>query len=90
MSYKVLLHPKAARFLKKADASLRDQVKQCLRELENSPERRGERLKQSQFWRVRVSDYRAIYEIDRERKMVIILFIGHRKDVYDDFSRLLD
>jgi mRNA interferase RelE/StbE len=90
VSYSVLLHPKAARFLEKADVSLRDQVKQCLRELENSPERRGERLKQSQFWRVRVSDYRAIYEIDRERKMVIILFIGHRKDVYDDFSRLLD
>jgi len=65
-------------------------MKQGLRELENSPERRGERLKQSQFWRIRVSDYRAIYEIDSEKKMVIVLFIGHRKDVYDEFSRLLD
>jgi len=31
-----------------------------------------------------------IHEIDRERSRVIVLFIGHRKDVYDDFSRLLD
>ena len=90
MSYRVLLHPKAAHFLEKADASVRDQVKQRLRDLENSPERRGERLKHSQFWRVRVGDYRAIYEIDEEKKTVIILFIGHRRDVYDEFSRLID
>jgi len=90
VSYRVLLHPRAARFLEKADASVRDQVKQSLRDLENSPERKGERLKHSQFWRVRVGDYRAIYEIDEERKMVIILFIGHRRDVYDEFSRLID
>ena len=90
MSYRVLLHPKAARFLEKANASVRDQVKQGLRDLENSPERRGERLKHSQFWRIRVGDYRAIYEIDEEKKTVIILFIGHRRDVYDEFSRLID
>jgi len=90
VSYRVLLHPKAARFLEKANASVRDQVKQGLRDLENSPERRGERLKHSQFWRIRVGDYRAIYEIDEEKKTVIILFIGHRRDVYDEFSKLLD
>jgi len=90
VSYRVLLHPKAARFLEKADASVRDQVKQGLRDLENSPERRGERLKHSQFWRIRVGDYRAIYEIDEEKKTVIVLFIGHRRDVYDEFSRLID
>jgi len=90
VSYRVLLHPKASRFLEKAGASVRDQVKQSLRDLENSPERKGERLKHSQFWRVRVGDYRAIYEIDEERKMVIILFVGHRRDVYDEFSRLID
>jgi len=90
VSYRVLLHPRAARFLEKADASVRDQVKQSLRELENSPERKGERLKHSQFWRTRVGDYRAIYEINDEKETVIILFIGHRRDVYDEFSRLLD
>jgi len=90
VSYRVLLHPKAARFLEKADTSVRDQVKQSLRELENSPETKGERLKHSQFWRARVGDYRAIYEIDDEKKTIITLFIGHRRDIYDEFSRLLD
>jgi mRNA-degrading endonuclease RelE of RelBE toxin-antitoxin system len=30
-----------------------------------------------------------VYEIDRASKRVIVLFIGHRRDVYDDFSKLL-
>ncbi|MEX2722747.1 MAG: type II toxin-antitoxin system RelE/ParE family toxin [Candidatus Freyarchaeota archaeon] len=38
---------------------------------------------------MRVGDYRVIYEIDEENKQVIILFVGHRKKVYDDFSKLL-
>ena len=90
MNYRILLHPKAARFLEKADASLRDQVKRSLKKLESCPQERGEHLKHSPFWRLRIGDYRAIYEVDSEREIVIILFIGHRRDVYDDFSRLLD
>jgi mRNA interferase RelE/StbE len=33
-------------------------------------------------WRIRVGDYRVIYEIDDEQKTVTILHIGHRRDVY--------
>jgi mRNA-degrading endonuclease RelE of RelBE toxin-antitoxin system len=57
--------------------------------LEDSPETKGERLSPSAFWRISVGDYRAIYEIDRKDKRVIVLHIGHRSKVYDDFSRLL-
>lgn len=60
-----------------------------LKELRDSPQQKGERLMQSSFWRLRVGDYRVIYEIDRNQGRVIVLFIGHRRDVYDDFSRLI-
>lgn len=33
-------------------------------------------------WRIRVGSFRIIYEIDDTAKSVIILHIGHRKDVY--------
>ena len=89
MSFGVFLHPKAARFLRKADSSLRGRIREGLAGLADSPERKGERLMHSPFWRLRVGDYRVIYEIDREQKKVIVLFIGHRRDVYDDFSRML-
>lgn len=35
--------------------------------------------------RLRVSDYRIVYRIDSENKIVIIVAIKHRKDVYEDF-----
>jgi len=87
MEYKVLLHPKANSFLENADADLQNRIRKNLLVLSYQPEK-GEKLKHSDFWRLRIGDYRAIYEIDRNNNRVIILFIGHRSEVYDDFSRL--
>lgn len=88
MKFKILLHPRAANLLEKLDKTLREKAKTKLEKLEEYPEKRGERLRYTDFWKLRIEDYRAIYEIDREKAQVIILFIGHRKTVYDDFSRL--
>lgn len=88
MSYRVLLHPKAAQFLERCDAQLRLRIKKRLKELETEPEAKGRRLKHSPFQSLRIGSYRAIYTIDEEGGSVIVLFIGHRRDVYDDFSRI--
>jgi len=86
--FAVLLHPKAAKELEKIEGQIRSRIKEKLRELRDNPERMGKRLKPSDFWSLRVGDYRAIYEINRNKKQVVILFIGHRKKVYDDFSKM--
>jgi len=88
VTFTVLLHPKAAKALKKVEEQTRSRITEKLRELENHPEKAGKRLKYSDFWSLRVGDYRAIYEINRDKNQVIILFIGHRKKVYDDFSKI--
>ena len=87
MNYQVLLHPKAHSFLENADEKIKKRIRKKLLDLSHEPEK-GEKLKHSDFWRLRIGDHRAIYEIDHNNNKVIILFIGHRKDVYDDFSRL--
>ncbi len=33
-------------------------------------------------WRIRVGDYRVIYEVQGQRLTVLVLRIGHRRDVY--------
>jgi len=33
-------------------------------------------------WRIRVGNYRVIYEIDDRQRIITILHIGHRRDVY--------
>ena len=88
MSFAVLLHPKATKALKKFPKAIRGRILRSLKKLQDRPEK-GDQLKPSQFWRVRVGDYRAVYEIDRRARRVIVLYIGHRKNVYDDFSRLV-
>lgn len=88
MTYRILLHPKAAKSLSKLEKSLRRRIKDALMTLDESPELKGQALSQSQFRRIRVGDYRAIYEIDGRDRAVIILYIGHRSTVYDDFARL--
>ena len=88
MTFEVLLGPKAAWALKKLHPSVRRRAVELMKELSRMPEK-GEQLKPSRFLKVRVGDYRIIYEIDRSSSRVVVLFIGHRKNVYDEFSRLL-
>lgn len=51
------------------------------------PNQYGERLRRSLLglWKLRVGDYRIVYEIKREK--VTIWIIGHRKDVYGDMQK---
>jgi mRNA interferase RelE/StbE len=86
--FAVLLHPKAAKELEKIENTTKTRIVERLRDLKDNPERVGKILRHSNFWSLRVGDYRAIYEIDRTRRQVVVLFIGHRKKVYDDFSKL--
>ena len=89
MAFTVLLHPKAAKALEKIEEPTKSRIMKKLHDLTDHPEKVGKSLKYSDFWSLRVGDYRAIYEINREKSQVIILFIGHRKKVYDDFSKML-
>ena len=36
------------------------------------------------LYRLRVGDYRVIYSIDGKRLVVLVIRIGHRKDVYGE------
>jgi len=88
LTYSVLFTPKAARSLRKLQRSVGPRISEALKALERSPET-GEQLLPSRFWKIRVGDYRVVYEIDRPKSRAIVLFVGHRKNVYDEFSRLL-
>ena len=36
----------------------------------------------SGFYKLRVGDYRIIYEFERENKLIIIIKVGHRSEIY--------
>jgi mRNA interferase RelE/StbE len=87
--FEVLLDPRAAKAPKKLDETDRARMKKALAELAVDPRKTGKPLHPSDFWSLRAGDYRAIYEIDSDEKRVIVLFTGHRKNVYGDFAKML-
>ena len=88
MTFSVLLHPKAADELNKIKEPVRQRIRERLKELRIDPEASGKRLRYTDFWSTRIGDYLAIYEIKRDRGQVVVLYVGHRRNVYDDFSRI--
>ena len=34
------------------------------------------------LWRIRIGDYRVVYEIHDDRLIVLVLRVAHRKDIY--------
>ena len=89
MTFKVLLHPKAAKELQKIEKQIHTRIIETSKQLSENPDKLGKPLKQSDYWRLREGDYRVIYEINQNKKQVIIIFVGHRSKVYDDFSKML-
>lgn len=69
----------------KLDDKTQDKVADAIYELEKDPRPSGcKKLKGAQFsYRVRVGDYRVLYEIHDDVLIVLVVVVGDRKDVYD-------
>jgi mRNA interferase RelE/StbE len=83
MRYRVILPKSVQKQLDRLSGEVVARIQACLRALESNPRPRDvKKLKGRPAWRVRVGDYRIIYEIHDRELLVIIVTIGHRGDVY--------
>ena len=89
MTFRVLLHSEAAKELQEMEKQIRTRIIWSAKQFGENPDKLGKPLKQSDYWSLRVSDYRVIYEINQNKKQVVILFIDYRSKVNADFSKML-
>lgn len=85
MSYKVTWHENAVVDLRRLDkARAKDIVGKVDDHLSEDPLALGKPLKGifRGLFRYRCGDYRVIYSIDRREERLVVLTVGHRKDVY--------
>lgn len=84
MSYQVVLSKSAKHDLSKLDKTLQQNMAKHLQSLITDPRPRGvTKLRGTEDeWRIRVGDYRIIYEIDDNKQIVAILRIRHRREAY--------
>jgi len=87
MNWAIKLESGALKALKKMDKVARQRIEQFIDRLagEENPRLKGIALQGDAYdglWRYRVGDYRLICQIRDKEVVILILEIGHRKEIY--------
>jgi mRNA interferase RelE/StbE len=83
MSYSLSILRRAQKEMAQLPTDAYDRVRDAIRGLSAQPRPHGSRkLTGREGWRIRVGDYRIIYEIDDSLRQVTVLDIGNRRDIY--------
>ena len=84
--YEVFLERAAQRDLRRLPAHVFEETILRIKGLAENPRPPGCRkiVGSENDWRIRVGDYRVVYEVDDPGKKVIVFRVRHRKDAYGD------
>lgn len=84
MTYRILYTEEAARRIGKLDKTVKERVGKAIKKLSEQPEL-GKRLTGllSDRRSYRVGDRRILYKVKKNEVLILILTVGHRRDVYD-------
>ncbi|MDK9700602.1 MAG: type II toxin-antitoxin system RelE/ParE family toxin [bacterium] len=82
--YNLLLTKAAERDLNRLPAPIVRRLIPEIRSLTENPKPHGSRkiIGSKNSWRIRIGDYRVIYEIDEINQSILIQIVNHRKDAY--------
>ncbi len=84
MKYTIRFEKKAVKVLETIPQSFRKSIIEAIEELGTNPRPVGcKKLKGVTGYRIRVADYRVIYDINDREIRITVLKIGHRKQVYE-------
>jgi len=88
MAWKVELSATAQKQIKQLDKPVSRRVLAFIHERIgrlDDPRQIGARLQGtlSEFWKYRVGDYRIICSLEHDRLVVLVLRVGHRREIYN-------
>lgn len=83
MRYRVVLPKSVQKQLDRLPDEIARRILARLTELESNPRPPDvKKLKGRNAWRIRVGDYRVIYEIHDRELHILVITVGHRREVY--------
>ena len=84
MRYEIIIKPTAEKSMDKIPLSARRRIADAIEDLRSDPRPAGvvKLTGDENLWRIRMGDYRVVYEIQEDRLIVLVLPVAHRKDVY--------
>ncbi|RLF45781.1 MAG: type II toxin-antitoxin system RelE/ParE family toxin [Thermoplasmata archaeon] len=83
MTYEILFSDRALKHLKKMERDIQERVITVLERIRIKPEKYVTKLVGDPGYKLRVGDYRIIMDIDSKKLQVLVLKIGHRKNIYE-------
>jgi mRNA interferase RelE/StbE len=84
MSYTVQIKSEVKKSLLSLERNLRRGISRRINELSGNPRPSGcKKLKGSDAYRIRVGDYRVVYEIRDDVLIVLVVRVAHRREVYE-------
>ncbi len=81
--YSIQIEKNAEDFLKKLQKKDAEIILNKIYSIRENPFRFLKRLQGEKLWRLRIGDYRAIVDVIISLNKIIVLRIGHRKNIYD-------
>ncbi len=81
--YSVELTETSKKFLKRLDKKDLDMILNKIYSIRDNPFRYLKRLQGEKLWRLRIADYRAVMDILVSMNKIVVVRIGHRKNIYD-------
>lgn len=82
--------PHVAAVIRHLPPDVKRSVKAALRTLSADPEAGAPLVRElSGLWKYRVRRFRIVYEVDRARRILRIMAVGHRRRVYEDVAELI-
>jgi mRNA interferase RelE/StbE len=84
MTYRIEFTPAALRQLRRLDPSARRRVQAAIELLAEHPRPSGAKklVGGDGEWRVRTGDYRIVYEVHDDVLLILVVAVGHRRDIY--------
>ncbi len=83
MTYEIIFSDKALKQLKKMEKNVQERIIAVLERIRIRPEAYVTKLVGDPGYKLRVSDYRIIMDIDNQKLLILVLKVGHRKNIYD-------
>ena len=80
--FRIIWSEPAAGELKKLDRTVAKQILVKVEGLREDPYRNVRKLVGLPYFRLRVGDYRVIMDIQKNELRILVLKVGHRKDIY--------
>lgn len=90
MGFQLDIPPHVADRIRHLHPDIRKSLKAALQTIAEDPEKGEQLLRELKgYWKYRARRFRVVYAVDRPRRLIRILAVGHRRKIYEEVAELI-